>query len=77
MANDIGDFFEAQPDRQEALHGIADHIKKFWEPRMRTTLLDFLAQNPEGRTPEAELTDLVKQALVQHHELLTPKQPNA
>lgn len=39
MANRIGDFFEAQPDREEALAGIASHIRKFWEPRMRQQLL--------------------------------------
>lgn len=39
MANRIGDFFEAQPDRDEALEGIASHIRKFWEPRMRRQLL--------------------------------------
>jgi formate dehydrogenase subunit delta len=40
MANQIGAFFEAMPDRPEALEGIALHLKKFWEPRMRRELLD-------------------------------------
>ena len=35
MANRIGDFFAAMPDRAEALAGLADHLTKFWEPRMR------------------------------------------
>lgn len=73
MANRIGDFFEALPDRQEGLNGIADHIKKFWEPRMRTALLDFLAENPDGATDGAQLSDIVKQAVNTHRELLTPK----
>ena len=30
MANQIGHFFEAMPDRPEALEGIAQHIRKFW-----------------------------------------------
>lgn len=34
MANQIGDFFKSYPE-QEALDGIAEHINKFWEPRMR------------------------------------------
>jgi formate dehydrogenase subunit delta len=34
MANQIGVFFEAQPDRDDAILGIADHLKRFWEPRM-------------------------------------------
>ena len=37
MANRIGDFFEAMPDHAEALEGIATHLKKFWEPRMRAS----------------------------------------
>ncbi|CAG9164973.1 hypothetical protein LMG23992_00119 [Cupriavidus laharis] len=39
MANQIGSFFEAMPDREEALADIAGHIKRFWEPRMRRALL--------------------------------------
>ena len=38
MANQIGQFFSAYPDREEALEGIANHIRKFWEPRMRLKL---------------------------------------
>ncbi|HDR9806869.1 TPA: formate dehydrogenase subunit delta, partial [Burkholderia cenocepacia] len=34
MANQIGAFFESMPDRDEALTGIAEHIRRFWEPRM-------------------------------------------
>ena len=35
MANQIGTFFESQPDRNEALEGLAQHLQRFWEPRMR------------------------------------------
>ncbi len=38
MANQIGTFFEAMPDRAEALDGIATHVQKFWAPRMRAQL---------------------------------------
>lgn len=41
MANQIGTFFESMSDRKEALEGIASHLGKFWDPRMRKT---FLAQ---------------------------------
>ena len=30
MANQIGDFFEANPDEEEAKREIASHLKKFW-----------------------------------------------
>lgn len=42
MANQIGGFFEAMPDREEALSGIADHLQHFWEPRMRSQLLAYV-----------------------------------
>ena len=73
MANRIGDFFEAMPDRQEGMDGIADHIKKFWEPRMRTAMLDFLTEHPDGCTAQAELNEIVKQAITANRELLAPK----
>ena len=39
MVNRIGDFFQAMPDQHEALDGIVDHIRKFWDPRMRRALV--------------------------------------
>lgn len=47
MANRIGEFFEAMPEREEALHGVAEHIQKFWEPRMRRQLAQAL-QEPQA-----------------------------
>ncbi|EEG08676.1 formate dehydrogenase subunit delta [Pseudogulbenkiania ferrooxidans] len=58
MANQIGSFFEAMPDRQEALAGISQHIKRFWEPRMRRELQQYLQQG-DG----AELSGIVLEAL--------------
>ena len=43
MANDIGSFFRAEPDRKAALDGISNHINKFWTRRMRQRLLDYVA----------------------------------
>ncbi len=42
MANQIGSFFEAYPDREFAVNEIAAHLRKFWEPRMRDTLFSQL-----------------------------------
>ncbi len=37
MANQIGSFFRSQgPD--QAVAGVADHIKKFWDPRMKAKI---------------------------------------
>ena len=38
MANDIAAFFAAEPDRAEAAAGVASHLKRFWEPRMRQAI---------------------------------------
>ncbi|CAN5390227.1 formate dehydrogenase subunit delta [soil metagenome] len=38
MANQIGAFFNSQGDAA-AVPGIADHIRKFWDPRMRKQIL--------------------------------------
>jgi formate dehydrogenase subunit delta len=35
MANDIGNFFRSEPDREEAIAGIAKHIASFWTKSMR------------------------------------------
>ncbi len=39
MANRIGEFFDAMPDREAARDGVADHLRKFWAPPMRATLV--------------------------------------
>ncbi|MDR6445995.1 formate dehydrogenase subunit delta [Paraburkholderia terricola] len=72
MANRIGEFFESMPDHDEALAGVADHIHRFWEPRMRRALLASLDH------PDADgiaMTAIVKEALVKHREALTPAAP--
>ena len=38
MVNRIGAFFAAMPNRDEAMDDIAQHVRRFWEPRMRTQL---------------------------------------
>ncbi|MDG5497015.1 formate dehydrogenase subunit delta [Niveispirillum sp. BGYR6] len=56
MANQIGKFFATQPGDQAAA-GIADHIRSFWDPRMRQTILAHLDAGGQGLDP------LVRQAL--------------
>ena len=47
MANQIALFFAAYP-QQEAVAGVADHLKKFWEPRMRRQLAEYIAGGGAG-----------------------------
>ena len=50
MANQIGKFFASQgPD--EAVAGTADHIRKFWEPRMRGAIFAHLQAGGAGLDP--------------------------
>jgi formate dehydrogenase subunit delta len=67
MANQIGMFFESMPDRAEALDGVAQHIKRFWEPRMRRELLAFV----DGGGA-AELSAMVMEAIGRHRAMLEP-----
>jgi len=39
MANDIGNFFRANPDHDAAVIAISNHIKSFWTPKMRKKLI--------------------------------------
>ena len=39
MANDIGAFFNAEPDKAEAAKSVALHLKRYWDPRMRREIV--------------------------------------
>jgi len=67
MANQIGTFFEAMPDREEALEGVAQHIKKFWEPRMRRALLAYVDSEDSS-----SLRPFVRESIAGHREMLQP-----
>ncbi|KQP41361.1 formate dehydrogenase subunit delta [Pseudorhodoferax sp. Leaf274] len=65
MANRIGDFFDAMPERDDALAGIAEHIEKFWEPRMRRQLLAAVDAGEAGA-----LQEIVRAALEQRRDVI-------
>jgi formate dehydrogenase subunit delta len=52
MANQIGKFFASQGQDQAAA-GTADHIKKFWDPRMRAAIDAHLKAGGAGLDPVA------------------------
>jgi formate dehydrogenase subunit delta len=68
MANRIGEFFESMPNHDEAVSGIADHIRRFWEPRMRRTILASL-DDPAACEP---MLPIVREALTRARSELTP-----
>ncbi|WP_027060884.1 formate dehydrogenase subunit delta [Mesorhizobium loti] len=47
MANQIAAFFHSRP-REEGVAGVAEHINKFWEPRMRRQFFELLDSGGEG-----------------------------
>ena len=47
MANQIALFFSSYP-QEEAVAGVADHLQKFWEPRMRQHLHKFVTGGGGG-----------------------------
>jgi len=57
MANDIGNFFRALPNREDAIAGIANHIKNFWTRRMREKLAEQLSHG------DADLDELPREAI--------------
>lgn len=46
-ANQIALYFAAYP-REEAIAGIVDHLKKFWEHRMRQQIIQYVAKGGAG-----------------------------
>lgn len=45
MANQIGDFFAAYPNREEVIKSIEVHLKNSWEPRMRQQITEYVIQS--------------------------------
>ena len=68
MANQIGAFFEAMPDREEALESISAHLRKFWAPRMREQLT-----GAQKRGEATGLSPIVVEALRAHSILPTAR----
>ena len=48
MANDIGNFFRSEPVHKDAVAGIANHIAKFWTPRMRQEIEEYVRAGGGG-----------------------------
>ncbi|MCO6180292.1 formate dehydrogenase subunit delta [Ciceribacter sp. RN22] len=50
MANQIASFFASQPEATR-VDGVATHINRFWEPRMRRQLFEILDAGGDGLDP--------------------------
>lgn len=58
MANQISDFFAAYPDPEEAARQTADHLKSFWDPRMRREIGAYVRE-----TGGPELKEIARRAV--------------
>jgi formate dehydrogenase subunit delta len=55
MTNEISEFFASTADTQAAAAAVANHLKRYWEPRMRAQMLRYYEER-DG----AGLTELAK-----------------
>lgn len=51
MANDIGAFFDAEPDKALAARNVATHLRRYWDPRMRRQILAHYREGGAGLNP--------------------------
>jgi formate dehydrogenase subunit delta len=58
MANEIGDFFQGASTPEQAPRDVANHLKRYWEPRMHQQMLAYYEQR-HG----AGLSDVAKSAV--------------
>ena len=63
-SNRLGAFFAAMPDRDEAMRDLAQHVRRFWEPRMRRQLFEHLDER------RGEGVDALVVAALQRHRTL-------
>ena len=48
MANEIGHFYGAEEVREDAVAGIANHIRRYWAKRMRDKLVEHARHSDSG-----------------------------
>jgi formate dehydrogenase subunit delta len=63
MTNEIGEFFAGTGDSDAAAAAVANHLKRYWEPRMRAQMLSYYEQR-QG----AGLSEVGKKAVALLHE---------
>ena len=63
MVNDIADYFRSESDGEVAIAGVSNHLKKYWDPRMRRQIVAHLHSSGDG------LSELALAAVVRVAEL--------
>jgi formate dehydrogenase subunit delta len=57
MANDIANFFHGADDPGAAPRSVADHLRRYWDPRMRKQIMAYYAEGGAG------LSDIARAAV--------------
>jgi formate dehydrogenase subunit delta len=53
MANDVAAFFHAAASPDEAARSVATHLRRYWEPRMRRQIIEYLGAGGAGLSATA------------------------
>ncbi|MFO1467208.1 MAG: formate dehydrogenase subunit delta [Steroidobacteraceae bacterium] len=59
MLNDISDFFAGESGADKAVEDVANHMKRFWDPRMRREIVAHYAKGGDG------LSDISRKAVAE------------
>jgi formate dehydrogenase subunit delta len=78
LANQVGKFFAHQP-KAEAVASIEEHLRKFWDPRMRTQISAHLAQGGEGleELPRLAVEQIAGQAAKENEAAAVERRTNS
>ncbi|MEZ0233160.1 MAG: formate dehydrogenase subunit delta [Methylophilaceae bacterium] len=60
MANQIGEFFLAYPDTEQAKLDIVSHIKRFWALSMRKQIVEYVTEE-QGTALQPLVVDAIKE----------------
>ncbi len=65
MANQIGDYFKAMPE-DEAANGAADHLRRYWTPKMVGEIIAYVDSGHSGLNTTAvrAVAELKRKSLV-------------
>jgi formate dehydrogenase subunit delta len=66
MANEIAGFFGSLPDHEEGVASMTQHLRNFWEPRMRREIVAY------AQSDGSELLPIAREAIARLDPVRTP-----
>lgn len=55
MTNEISAYFAAEPDAEQAAQDVAQHLRRYWEPRMRRQIITYCKERQGAGLSELAL----------------------